>query len=148
MPGLVPGIHVLHGAAALKTWMAGASPAMTNSALLTALLLHLAGGRLGREPAAAAREGVFSALRPGAVDGTAGKHVPGRVPVAERVAVPGRARRESRQAELVPDDARLLHVVARRQRERRHRAFRGGVDHQRGVALAAAGLRAVAAGTM
>jgi hypothetical protein len=28
MPGLMPGIHVL---AALKTWMAGTSPAMTQS---------------------------------------------------------------------------------------------------------------------
>src|SRR5260370_41758155 len=29
MPGLVPGIHVLTGVAARKTWMAGTSPAMT-----------------------------------------------------------------------------------------------------------------------
>jgi hypothetical protein len=31
MPGLVPGIHVFCGIQARKTWMAGTSPAMTNS---------------------------------------------------------------------------------------------------------------------
>jgi hypothetical protein len=31
MPGLVPGIHVLR--AALKTWMAGSDPAMTDGVL-------------------------------------------------------------------------------------------------------------------
>jgi hypothetical protein len=31
MPGLEPGIHVF-GAAGRKTWMAGTSPAMTNTA--------------------------------------------------------------------------------------------------------------------
>jgi hypothetical protein len=30
MPGLVPGIHVLAKRTALKTWMAGTSPARTN----------------------------------------------------------------------------------------------------------------------
>jgi len=29
MPGLVPGIHVFQFVAALKTWMAGTSPART-----------------------------------------------------------------------------------------------------------------------
>jgi hypothetical protein len=31
MPGLVPGIHLFLVAASNKTWMAGTSPAMTNS---------------------------------------------------------------------------------------------------------------------
>jgi hypothetical protein len=31
MPGLVPGIHVLAVRAERKTWMAGTSPAMTDS---------------------------------------------------------------------------------------------------------------------
>jgi hypothetical protein len=30
MPGLVPGIHVFAVGTALKSWMAGTSPAMTN----------------------------------------------------------------------------------------------------------------------
>src|ERR1700722_2123500 len=81
------------------------------------LLLHLARRRLRRTPAAAAREGVEAALRPGAVDGALREHIPGGVPVAERIAVPRRARRETRQAELFPDAARAFHVFARRQRE-------------------------------
>jgi hypothetical protein len=36
MPGVVPGIHVLRGAAA-KTWMAGTSPAMTEEGLAGAV---------------------------------------------------------------------------------------------------------------
>jgi hypothetical protein len=31
MPGLVPGIHAFEQVGAVKTWMAGTSPAMTNS---------------------------------------------------------------------------------------------------------------------
>src|SRR5262249_43068809 len=62
-------------------------------------LFHVTGRRLGGEAAAAPREGVLAALVPGAVDGAAGEHVPGRVPVAERVAVPGRARGQPWQAE-------------------------------------------------
>jgi hypothetical protein len=31
MPGLVPGIHVLQAFQQTKPWMAGTSPAMTNS---------------------------------------------------------------------------------------------------------------------
>jgi hypothetical protein len=31
MPGLVPGIHALHRLSVVKAWMAGTSPAMTNS---------------------------------------------------------------------------------------------------------------------
>jgi hypothetical protein len=31
MPGLVPGIHVFAQIEATKTWMAGASPAMTEN---------------------------------------------------------------------------------------------------------------------
>ncbi len=31
MPGLVPGIHVFNISSKIKTWMAGTSPAMTES---------------------------------------------------------------------------------------------------------------------
>src|SRR5215467_5189824 len=65
--------------------------------------LNVARRRLRREAAAAAREGILAALVPGAVDSALREHIPGRIPVAEGVAVPRRARREPRQAELVPD---------------------------------------------
>src|SRR5437879_7009636 len=92
---LCPAHPRLNAASAMKTWMAGTSPAMTDA---VSFLRHVARRRLGGEPAATAREGVPAALVPGAVDGAAGKDVPGGVPVAERVAVPGRARRPARRA--------------------------------------------------
>ena len=57
-------------------------------------------------------------------------------PVAERIAVPRRLRRERRQAELLPDRLRPLHELARRQRERRRRMAQRCVD-QDGRLLAA-----------
>jgi hypothetical protein len=36
MPGLVPGIHVFLLLSAVKTWMAGTSPAMTAEAVFAA----------------------------------------------------------------------------------------------------------------
>ena len=66
----------------------------------------------------------------------AGVNVPCRVPVAQRIAVPRRLRRERRQAEFVPDRARALHVFALGQRERRHRLLQRRVD-QHASSLAA-----------
>ena len=49
-------------------------------------------------------------------------------PVAERVAVPGGLGGERGQAEFIPDLTRTLHVLARRQGERRHRLLLRGID--------------------
>src|SRR6266581_82431 len=69
-----------------------------------------------------------------AFDGALRRLVPLRQPVAERVAEPRRLRAELRQAELLPDSPRALHVLALGQRERRHVAFHRGV-HQQGRVL-------------
>ena len=57
---------------------------------------------LRRQPAAAAREGLGAALRPAALDGALGVAVPGRIPFAERVAVPGRPRLEGAAGRAPP----------------------------------------------
>jgi hypothetical protein len=41
MPDLVPGIHVLLLETAGKTWMAGTSPAMTNSLSIVVKEIHV-----------------------------------------------------------------------------------------------------------
>src|SRR5262249_61580514 len=59
-------------------------------------------------------------------------------PGAEVVAVPRRLGLERRQAEPLPDFARVLHELARRQRDRRERALERRVDqHGRGLAAVA-----------
>src|SRR5881396_209516 len=47
MPGLVPGIHVLRRTRPGKTWMAGTSPAMTESSVLVRLRLGVSRRREG-----------------------------------------------------------------------------------------------------
>src|SRR3974390_3364541 len=66
-----------------------------------------------------------------AFDRTFGRIVPLRQPVAQRIAEPRRLRPQRREAELLPDRPRALHVFLLRQRQRRQVAFHGGV-HEHG----------------
>src|SRR5436190_4005115 len=72
----------------------------------------------------------LAVLEVAAFDGALRRLVPLRQPVAERVAEPRRLRAQLRQAELLPDFPRALHVFALWERERRHVAFHRGVHQQ------------------
>src|ERR1700722_4874402 len=106
---------------------------------LVLILLHLARRRLRRDAAAAARVGLLPAGLPFAGDGAAREDVPGVGPVAERIAVPRRLRRQRGQMQLLPDRARPLHEFARRQRQRRRRVLEGSIDTQRRILRRASG---------
>src|SRR5262249_61699347 len=97
-------------------------------------------GRPRRDPAAPADESLATALLPAALDGARGVALPRFVPFAKRIAMPRRLRLECRQAQLFPHGAGALHEWPRRQRQRRPRAFQGGVDQKRCVPPAAARL--------
>src|SRR6266581_5257753 len=90
----------------------------------------------------------LAALDIAAFDGALRRFVPLRQPVAERIPEPRRLRVELRQAELLPDFPRALHVFALGQRERRHVALHRGVHEERGIlfpAVLALGAVALAA---
>src|SRR2546422_4886022 len=79
----------------------------------------------------------LAVLEVAALDGALRRVLPLRQPVAERVAVPGRLRAQLRQAEVLPELLRALHVFALGQREGRHVALHGRVHEQRRVLLSA-----------
>src|SRR5882757_9426815 len=73
------------------------------------LPLHITHRRLRPHAAAAAREGLEAIDLPLAPDGAAREGLPIVGPIAERIAVPGRLRRDRRELELLPDRACALH---------------------------------------
>src|SRR6185312_10684119 len=76
----------------------------------------------------ALRLGAFAGLEVVALDRPLGFLAVAMRPLAELVAVPGHARLERRQAKLLPNLTRLLHVLLGRQRHRRIVVLAHGVD--------------------
>src|SRR5262249_52373918 len=85
------------------------------------------GGASARTAAALAAERLAAGELPIAGGGAARKRLPAVGPIAQAVAVPGRLDVERVEVEFLPQRARVLHVFARRQGERRHRIFARGV---------------------
>src|SRR5260370_26671608 len=101
-------------------------PTMIRSGVLLfvdTIALNAAHRRIRFDAAAAARLIGRIALHPFAARRLLGVAVPFLGPVAKRVAVPRRLRRELRQAETFPQQLRVLHVFLLWQRERRHWRF-------------------------
>src|SRR5450830_2100002 len=84
--------------------------------------------RLRGEATAPDGECLLAALFPLAGNRAARVGIPSFGPVSQRVAVPRRLWLERGKPEPLPQRTRALHVLARRQRERRHRMLEGGVD--------------------
>src|SRR5262249_53032190 len=94
------------------------------------LPLHVPHRGLRGDAGTAAREGVAASCLPAAPDGAARKILPVVGPIAERIAVPGRLRRERRELQVLPNGACSLHELARRQSQRRRSALERRVNQQ------------------
>src|SRR5262245_3667879 len=91
-----------------------------------------AGRGLRREAAALERERLAAGELPVAGGGAPRERLPAVAPIAQTIAVPGRLHVERIEVELLPQRAGVLHVLPRRQRQRRHRILAGGVDQHAG----------------
>ena len=80
--------------------------------------------RLWHQPGALARQRLAAGELPVALGSAPREGLPAVGPVTQAVAVPRRLHGERVEVELLPQRARMLHVFARRQRERRHRILR------------------------
>src|SRR5262245_8254772 len=85
------------------------APPSVQSAL--SLPLHVAHRCLRPHAAAAACESVGSVHLPLTIDGAAREGLPVIGPVAERITVPWRLRRDRRKLQLLPDRTRALHEL-------------------------------------
>src|SRR5882724_631200 len=108
-----------------------------------ALFLHPARRRLRLEACALTRERLAPGLFPLAADRALRPGVPALGPIAERIAVPGLLDADRRQAKLRPQRLGALHELLLGQRQRRHRAFHGGIDQELEAKSAVAVLRAL-----
>src|SRR3989441_4359609 len=89
-------------------------------------------GARGRKLYAAARE-LLAGLVVLALDREARLLLELLIPLAERIPVPGPLRPHRREAELLPDRERVLHVLLRRQRDGRPGLLEAGVDEHPAV---------------
>src|SRR6185312_6982486 len=95
--------------------------------------LDIARRSFGSQAATPSIQGFLATFGPSSLDRPPRVDVIMLIPVAKGVAVPRCLRQDCRQAQFVPDAARMLHVFTAGQCQRRHVVLERSVDEDRGI---------------